>query len=144
MTFAENKNKFLFMLTFIMNVVNDAIGSPELLGGQVNEDVHLFQTVWASEVRPQLEGLFRQFETIHDETSPLWQEIQSRGFTPARLQLIEKRLSAASANGLDERVFRLTGALLSAVPGADFLKWFSAFVEDEISHKEIPTTPSSN
>ena len=41
MSFPENKNNFLFLLTFIMNVVNDMVET------RIRQDVDLFQSVWS-------------------------------------------------------------------------------------------------
>lgn len=137
MSFAENKEKFLFLLTFIMNVVNDMVES------HVRQDVELFQTVWASEVRPQLEELFRTFEAIDSEDSPLWREIQDRGFTPARIKLIQTRLTEATLIGPDTiRVHTLTSAVLSEIPGAGFLTWFKVFVQDAVTDQMAPIIPN--
>ena len=133
MAFAENKDEFLFLLTFIMNVVNDMVES------RIRQDVDLFQSIWASEVRPQLEDLFRTFEAIDSEDSPLWQEIQNRGFTPARIKLIQTRLTEATLAGPDStRVNTLTSAVLSEIPGAGFLSWFKIFVQDAITDQMAP------
>jgi len=133
MSFPENKNNFLFLLTFIMNVVNDMVET------RIRQDVDLFQTVWASEVRPQLEELFRTFEAIDSEDAPLWQEIQNRGFTPARIKLIQTRLTEATLSGPDStRVNTLTSAVLSEIPGAGFLTWFKIFVQDAVTDQMAP------
>ena len=133
MSFPENKNNFLFLLTFIMNVVNDMVET------RIRQDVDLFQAVWASEVRPQLEELFRTFEAIDSEDAPLWQEIQNRGFTPARIKLIQTRLTEATLSGPDStRVNTLTSAVLSEIPGAGFLTWFKIFVQDAVTDQMAP------
>jgi hypothetical protein len=133
MSFPENKNNFLFMLTFIMNVVNDMVEN------RIRQDVDLFQSVWDSEVRPQLEELFRTFEAIDSQDSPLWQEIQNRGFTPARIKLIQTRLTEAALTGPDTtRVHTLTSAVLTEIPGAGFLSWFKIFVQDAITDQMAP------
>ena len=133
MSFPENKNNFLFLLTFIMNVVNDMVET------RIRQDVDLFQTVWASEVRPQLEELFRTFEAIDSEDAPLWQEIQNRGFTPARIKLIQTRLTEATLSGPDStRVNTLTSAVLSEIPGTGFLTWFKIFVQDAVTDQMAP------
>ncbi|MGO4516191.1 hypothetical protein AB4Y89_10385 [Terriglobus sp. 2YAB30_2] len=133
MSFPENKNNFLFLLTFIMNVVNDMVEN------RIRQDVELFQSVWASEVRPQLEGLFRTFEAIDTEDSPQWKEIQNRGFTLARIKLIQTRLSEATLAGPDTiRVHMLTSAVLSEIPGAGFLTWFKIFVQDATTDQMAP------
>ena len=136
--FPENKNNFLFLLTFIMNVVNDMVES------QIRQDVELFQTVWASEVRPQLEALFRTFEAIDSEDSPLWQEIQNRGFTTTRIKLIQTRLTEATLVGPNTtRVHTLTSAVLSEIPGAGFLTWFKIFVQDAVTDQMAPVIPNN-
>ena len=133
MSFPENKNNFLFLLTFIMNVVNDMVET------RIRQDVDLFQAAWASEVRPQLEELFRTFEAIDSEDSPLWQEIQNRGFTPARIKLIQTRLTEATLVGpYTTRVHTLTSAVLSEIPGAGFLTWFKIFVQDAVTDQMAP------
>jgi hypothetical protein len=138
MSFPENKNNFLFLLTFIMNVVND------LVENRIRQDVDLFQSVWASEVRPQLEELFRTFEALDSEDSPLWQEIQNRGFTPTRIKLIQTRLTEATLAGPDTtRVHTLTSAVLSEIPGAGFLSWFKVFVQDATTDQMAPIIPNS-
>ncbi|WP_263419362.1 hypothetical protein [Terriglobus albidus] len=137
MAFAENKEKFLFLLTFIMNVVND------LVENHIRQDVELFQSVWASEVRPQLEELFRTFEAIESEDSPLWREIQNRGFTPTQIKLIQTRLTEATLAGPDTaRVHMLTSAVLSEIPGAGFLTWFKIFVQDAVTDRMAPIIPN--
>ena len=136
--FPENKNNFLFLLTFIMNVVNDMVES------QIRQDVELFQTVWASEVRPQLEALFRTFEAIDSEDSPLWQEIQNRGFTTTRIKLIQTRLTEATLVGPNTtRVHTLTSAVLSEIPRAGFLTWFKIFVQDAVCDQMAPIIPNN-
>jgi len=133
MSFPENKNNFLFLLTFIMNVVNDMVET------RIRQDVDLFQTVWASEVRPQLEELFRAFQAIESEDAPLWQEVQNRGFTPARIKLIQTRLTEATLVGpYTTRVHTLTSAVLSEIPGAGFLTWFKIFVQDAVTDQMAP------
>ena len=133
MSFPENKNNFLFLLTFIMNVVNDMVET------RIRQDVDLFQAAWASEVRPQLEELFRTFEAIDSEDAPLWQEIQNRGFTPARIKLIQTRLTEATLVGpYTTRVHTLTSAVLSEIPGAGFLTWFKVFVQDATTDQMAP------
>jgi len=133
MSFPENKNNFLFLLTFIMNVVNDMVET------RIRQDVDLFQAVWASEVRPQLEELFRAFQAIESEDAPLWQEVQNRGFTPARIKLIQTRLTEATLVGpYTTRVHTLTSAVLSEIPGAGFLTWFKIFVQDAVTDQMAP------
>ena len=133
MSFPENKNNFLFLLTFIMNVVNDMVET------RIRQDVDLFQAVWASEVRPQLEELFRAFQAIESEDAPLWQEVQNRGFTPARIKLIQTRLTEATLVGpYTTRVHTLTSAVLSEIPGAGFLTWFKVFVQDATTDQMAP------
>lgn len=137
MSFPENKNNFLFLLTFIMNVVNDMVEN------RIRQDVDLFQSVWDSEVRPQLEELFRTFEAIDSEDSPLWQEIQNRGFTSARIKLIQTRLTEATLAGPNTtRVHTLTNAVLSEIPGAGFLTWFKIFVQDAVTDQMAPIIPN--
>ncbi|MDP9049640.1 MAG: hypothetical protein M3O31_02815 [Acidobacteriota bacterium] len=124
MAFIDDKKVLIEILTFIRDVLN------ELVHSHITENKSLFQSAWSLEVKPHLDELILQFQSISREESPFWRDLQNRGLTGEQLKLKRTRLAAASLKGLTKRVLDLINTILGSIPGAESIKEFKEFAED--------------
>jgi hypothetical protein len=136
MAFSDDKKVLIEILTFIREVLN------ELVESHITEDKPLFQSAWLLEVRPRLDELILQFESVSREESPLWREVQNCGLTGEQLKLKRTRLAAASLKGVTKRILDLINTILGSIPGAEPIKEFKEFAEDGLDDPNALLTAS--
>jgi hypothetical protein len=112
------------LLPFIQSVLD------ELVSSHITDDKRLFESVWKSEVRPRLDQLILDLQSISREGNPRWREIQNQSLTGEQLKLKRARLAAVTKKGIPGKILAIINTILGSIPGADQIKEFKEFVEE--------------
>jgi|SRR5579864_3481732 len=133
MPFVQDKKDIVAILRFV-----DALF--EQIVTTMNDPGKYYSNAW-NEVRPRIQTLIQQIETIPSENVDRWQEIHEKGLTGNQLRLKMSRLRNAISGNILDRILKILNSILGSIPGGEFAKEFKDMAEDEIEGLQVAVPP---